>query len=391
MRYFLIASGMVMATLTAMSAVQMRALCGPGGSPGTPGAPAARAAAVGKGSSPAGTLARIAGEVSSRSWPVCLFLPSPPLRGRGVGGEGEERTEEPLSPEAGARGARSGNRLQEVSSPPIPRSGGDPAQTSLASGTAGSLVLVGGGRLPDVVRDRFLELAGGRRARLVLIPTASGEIDLTEGSPSYQFWRSQGIASVEVLHTRDRRQANDPSFVRPLESATGVWIGGGDQSRLTAAYRGTAVLRELRGVLERGGVVGGTSAGASVVSAVMITGGCTRADLGAGFGLLPGLVLDQHFANRGRLGRLLTVLDRHPEQLGIGLDESTAVVLQGRTMSVLGEAHVWVCTAATQRTPVLVRRLDSGDQFNLAGKAPALIARHRSGKREMMTSASRGE
>jgi cyanophycinase len=240
----------------------------------------------------------------------------------------------------------------------------------------GTVMVVGGGKLPDGVRDRFLELAGGKRARLVVIPTAGGQVDSGEVPPSYLLWRAQDVESVELLHTRDRRRANDPSFVKPLESATGVWIAGGDQSRLTAAYQGTAVLRELGKVLERGGVVAGTSAGASVMSAVMITGGTTRAELGSGFGLVPGLVVDQHFANRNRLGRLLGVLDRHPDLVGVGVDEQTAAVLHGPTLSVVGDANVWVCKPAGGALPASVERLRSGDHVDLAGPTHSLVASH---------------
>jgi cyanophycinase len=239
--------------------------------------------------------------------------------------------------------------------------------------TEGTLLVVGGGIIPDAVRDKFLELAGGRKARLVVIPTASHRIDSGEVPSSYKFWRSQDVASVEWIHTRNPEQANDPSFIKPLESATGVWLGGGDQSLLTAAYRGTAVLEALRRVLDRGGVVGGTSAGASVMSAVMITGGTARAELGTGFGLAPGLVVDQHFANRNRMGRLLSAVARRPDLVGVGIDEQTAVVLKGTTMSVIGDAHVWVCLPASTM-PVSVQQLKSGDWMDFASEKLTLTA-----------------
>src|SRR5206468_722813 len=102
--------------------------------------------------------------------------------------------------------------------------------------------------------------------------------------------------------------------------ATAVWMGGGDQSRLAAAYRGTAVERELKNVLRRGGVIGGSSAGAAVMSSIMITGGNPEAQVDTGFGLLPGFVIDQHFHNRNRLARLRGVLAKNPEYLGLGID-----------------------------------------------------------------------
>jgi cyanophycinase len=191
-------------------------------------------------------------------------------------------------------------------------------------------------------------------------------------------WRSQGVASVDVLHTNDREQADDADFVRPLKEATGVWIGGGDQSRLTASYNGTAVLREIKKVLSRGGVVGGTSAGASVASSLMITGGITKAELGEGFGLVPNIVIDQHFTNRNRMGRLQGILGDHPDMVGVGIDEQTAVCLQGTSLSVVGNASVFVCLPPTETLASGVQRLKPGDKLDLVGLGTTMIARSRS-------------
>ena len=169
---------------------------------------------------------------------------------------------------------------------------------------AGSLVIVGGGTLPDAVRDSFLELAGGKKARLVIIPTASELGHKNKQFSSYEYWKMQPAASVVLMHTLDRDKANESAFVKPLTEATGVWLGGGDQSRLLAAYHGTAVEKELHKVMARGGVIGGTSAGASAMSSLMIVSGNPDARVGPGFGLLGGVVIDQHFHNRNRLKRL---------------------------------------------------------------------------------------
>jgi cyanophycinase len=241
--------------------------------------------------------------------------------------------------------------------------------------SSGALVVVGGGNLPASARDRFLQLAGGKDARLVVVPTASARADRADNSSSYHYWRSQSVASVEFLHTRNRQQADDPSFARPLTTATGVWLSGGDQSRLTAVYQNTNVLRELRKVLERGGVIGGTSAGASVMSTMMITGGTKAATLDTGFGLIPGMVVDQHFTNRNRMSRLMSVLAQHPEMVGVGIDEQTAMVLQQDSLDVVGDGSVWVCLAPTPTQPVSTQRLKSGDHLSLASLAQTLLAR----------------
>jgi cyanophycinase len=220
----------------------------------------------------------------------------------------------------------------------------------------GSLVLVGGGELPDSIRQRFLELAGGKEARLVIIPSASAQPEAP--AESYAFWKTAPVKSVRVLHTADRSEADDPNFYGQLRDATGVWISGGDQSRLAALFGGTGVERELRALLDRGGVIGGTSAGASIVSGVMMTGG---EQAGQGFGLITDAIVDQHFSNRGRLPRLLGLLRDHPGLLGIGIDESTAVVIRGEKVAVLGEATVTVARADGPRPSVEVYR--AGSEF----------------------------
>ncbi len=239
----------------------------------------------------------------------------------------------------------------------------------------GSLVIVGGGLLPDTVRERFLELAGGKKGRLVVIPTASKRVDQSRISRSFNYWKAQGLASVSLLHTLDPKEANDPSFVKPLIEATAAWLGGGDQSRLANAYHGTAVEKELQRLLARGGVVGGTSAGASVMSAIMITGGNPQARVGQGFGLLSNVIIDQHFQNRKRQKRLLGVLADHPRCLGLGIDEKTAVILQGHTLTVLGKDNVSVCLPPAEGYTDNVKLLKSGEVCDLVQFRESMISR----------------
>jgi cyanophycinase len=242
---------------------------------------------------------------------------------------------------------------------------------------AGSLVLVGGGGLPDAIRERFLQLAGGKHARLVVIPTASSKADTPDQLKSYAFWKSQDVESCELLHTRKRDQANDPKFIRALREATAVWLSGGDQSKLVAAYRGTGVESALHDLLTRGGVIGGTSAGAAVMSSVMITGGNPAAEVDTGFGFLPGAVVDQHLTKRNRVPRLLGVLTTHPGYFGVGIDEQTAVVVQGRTMTVLGDAAVRICYSACGQQMADIQILKSGEHADLVSLSRAAVARAR--------------
>jgi cyanophycinase len=227
----------------------------------------------------------------------------------------------------------------------------------------GALVIVGGGPIPDSVRDRFMTLAGGKAAKLIIIPTASSSADRNDEEEGYlQAWRRFSPASLTLLHTRSRAMADDPSFVKPIAAATAVWLDGGDQVKLVAAYRGTAVERELKSLLERDGVIGGTSAGAAAMSEVMIEEGNPKPKVGRGFGFITNAVVDQHFLRRNRIDRLLAVLSERPELIGIGIDEGTAFVLQGNTWSVVGRSYVLACEVGKDGRSPRFAALRNGDR-----------------------------
>ena len=259
----------------------------------------------------------------------------------------------------------------------------EPATTSgeviarRAGGASGALVICGGGMLPDTVRDRFFELAGGPKARIVVIPTASPNADQPSAVRVLELWKRRGAASVQMLHTRSPERANDADFVKPLREATGVWIGGGDQVLLSKAYVGTEVERQLKSVLDRGGVVGGTSAGAAIMTRVMIANGRTKAHLSQGFDFLQGAVVDQHFLRRNRMERLLGVLSSHPELIGLGIDEQTALVVEVREhhLSVIGNSYVVACVPDRENRQPRLQFLKPGDQTDLALlKTPTVTA-----------------
>jgi cyanophycinase len=234
-------------------------------------------------------------------------------------------------------------------------------------GSRGSLVICGGGGLPGSVRQRFLELAGGPKAKIVVIPTASGDADgpAPVRAEFLEPWTRRGVASAGLLHTRSRAKADEPAFARPLEDATGVWFSGGDQSRVTEVYLGTAVERALRRVLDRGGVIGGTSAGAAIMSRVMITGGQGKATVGTGFGFLPGVVVDQHALRRNRINRLLGVLAEHPDLTGVAVDEATALVVREGRWRVVGNAYVVFCRSSVNGQPMRLDVFHDGDEGTL--------------------------
>ena len=209
--------------------------------------------------------------------------------------------------------------------------------------SGGTLLIAGGGDLSEQIRHRFVELAGGRDAKIVVIPAES--INEQSRVQYRDSWLPYEVKSVDVLHAESRTQADDPEFSRVLETATGVWLGGGQQTWLAAWYGRTRVESRLKELLARNGVIGGTSAGAAVMSRVMIAGGRDQPTMGQGFDLIPGAVIDQHFIKRNRIGRLQRVLEQHPELIGFGIDEGTALqfgVENGR-FQVLGQSSVVAC------------------------------------------------
>ena len=212
----------------------------------------------------------------------------------------------------------------------------------------GSLVIVGGGTLDDVIVERFIDLAGGPDAPIVIIPTA-GEADESYGEycPCLRRWKEKGATRLTVLHTRDKKVADSDAFVKPIREARGVFFGGGRQWRLADAYLDTRTHKEVAAVLTRGGVVGGSSAGASILASFMVRGDTKSnekmiGDHIVGMGLLKNSAIDQHLLRRNRQFDMLEVIDKHPQLLGIGLDESTAIVVQGDEFDVIGRSYVVV-------------------------------------------------
>lgn len=228
----------------------------------------------------------------------------------------------------------------------------DPAKTAAPApparwidpkGVPGSLVIVGGGELPQGAIEFFLKEAGGEKAKLVVIPTASETADdAAEREKLVAEWKSRGFADVAVLHTRSKEEANSDAFCEPLKSATAIWLGGGDQSKIADAYLGTKVEAEIMALQRRGGAICGTSAGAAIQSKCMIAGGKEVAEVKQGFDLLPGAVIDQHFLVRNRQARLKGVIDAQPSLVGVGIDEGTAVLVKGRNLSVVGKSSVTI-------------------------------------------------
>jgi cyanophycinase len=249
--------------------------------------------------------------------------------------------------------------------------GNTPRSCPCVGPSRGAIVIAGGGELPPDIYRTFVKLAGGPNSRIVVIPTADVGDDFPSGWDGLEPFLLAGSRSVRVLHTRSRTQANADDFVAPLEKATGVWILGGRQWRLTEAYLGTRVPEELQRVLDRGGVVGGTSAGASVLASYLVRGtpdGIERVSepgYDVGFGLLHGVAVDQHLIARRREGNLVRVLEAYPQLLGIGIDEGTALVIRGDTARVEGTSLVGVYDRRRGDYLLPYRWLVGGETYDL--------------------------
>ena len=225
---------------------------------------------------------------------------------------------------------------------------------SLNAQPEGHLIIIGGGDKPGPVIERIVELARGPDAKIIVIPNASSE---PVESAEYQVnqFRSFGSRNVESI-SFSKETANDDSVLGRLNETDGIFFCGGDQSELTADLLDTRLLERIREIYYKGGVISGTSAGAAVMSEVMITGNeLVNKDSSVafniiekgniqttkGFGFITKAVIDQHFIKRKRNNRLISVILEHPDLLGIGIDESTAIqVNPDDTFEVLGESQI---------------------------------------------------
>ncbi|HUL84953.1 MAG TPA: cyanophycinase [Actinomycetota bacterium] len=243
----------------------------------------------------------------------------------------------------------------------MPERARSPRSLASAGGApAGPVMVIGGAE--DKVREkvllaRFVRFSGGAEGHIVVISTAS-----SLGERATEVYRElfvgMGIGSVSGLRPEEREEADDAEAARMLASATGVFLTGGNQSRLTQVVAGTRLGDALANAHDRGAVLAGTSAGASAMASHMVAYGQPGAtpknrmvQLSAGLGILHGIVIDQHFEQRGRYGRLLALVAQSPSLLGIGVDEDTcAIVFADQTMHVLGKGAVTIVDGRHVRT-----------------------------------------
>ncbi len=237
---------------------------------------------------------------------------------------------------------------------------------------SGSLVVVGGAMRDRAIMERFVELAGGPGARIVVVPTAGGAETYDDSSCGLGMWQELGVARVTCLHTNDRVEADSETFVEPLLDATAVWFNGGRQWHIADSYLGTRTEREFQHVLDRGGVIGGSSAGATIQGSYLVRGDTSgntimMGDHEVGLGYLKNTAVDQHVLRRNRQFDLIPVIEAHPELLGIGIDENTAIVVQGDEFEVIGASNVLIYdNRKTVGENGRFYFLSPGDRFNLA-------------------------
>jgi cyanophycinase len=235
-----------------------------------------------------------------------------------------------------------------------------------ASRCLGPVMPIGGAERKDEDRDilgRFLKIAGGKRASILVIPTASETPD-DSGDRYREVFTEMGAKAVDVLQVAERPDANSDAAVGQVAAATGIYITGGDQSRLAALLVGTRVSDQIRLQNSEGVIVAGTSAGAAILADHLLVGGTqitvnsndtsarrSLVELTAGFGLLRDMVIDMHFSARGRIGRLLSVFAGTPGLLGLGIDEATAALITpDGVMEVVGIGAVTILNGRDTRS-----------------------------------------
>lgn len=221
-----------------------------------------------------------------------------------------------------------------------------PKQNETRGPEKGTLIITGDG-IYGVFKAKFLELIGGADAPIIVIPTAgSSEVLSAAFLENYkQSFINSGFNNVTVLHTRDPKEANTAEFVEPIKNAVGVIFGGGRQWRPADSYLNTKAHDEFKKLLDRGGVIAGGSAGATIQGSYLARGdsrGNTlmMGDHEVGLGFITNIAIDQHLLKRNRQFDMFEILDHRPELLGIGIDEGTGIIVRGDKFEVIGESYV---------------------------------------------------
>jgi cyanophycinase len=232
------------------------------------------------------------------------------------------------------------------SQPPFP-----PAKLPMPVVEKGTLIIIGGGGMPAGLFGKFVALAGGPKASIVVFPTAMPD-PLPARDPAAAALERLGAGKVTVLKARTQAEVESEEFLDALRNATGIWFGGGRQWMFVDAYEGTKAHAEMFALLKRGGVIAGSSAGATIQGDYLCRGGVfgnfeiMYEGYERGLGFLPGVGIDQHFTQRKRFGDMTAFVKRYPQYLGIGIDEATAIIVKGSVAEVTGRGKVHFYDAA---------------------------------------------
>ncbi len=211
----------------------------------------------------------------------------------------------------------------------------------------GTLMVIGGGRMTDAITDEFLKLAGGDSAKIVVIPTANVIDDKIDSTRIIANFKRYGFSDITILHTSDPTEANKDEFIKPIKEATAIFFSGGRQWRIADGFLNTKAQDEMFKLLERGGVIAGSSAGATIQGSYLARGDSKNnqimmGDHEEGIGFISNIAIDQHVIARNRQFDMFDILKNLPHLLGIGIDESTAIVVKSDVFEVIGKSYVIV-------------------------------------------------
>jgi len=222
-------------------------------------------------------------------------------------------------------------------------------QSKVTTGPSSGHLIIAGGALRDkAVFDQFIELAGGADALIVVIPTAGGyEVTEERIQGIIRSWKRRGANNVKVLHTTDPKESDTEAFAGIIDEAGGVWFPGGRQWRLADSYLNTMVHTKLTALLNRDGVIGGSSAGATIQGSYLARGDTKTntimvGDHEEGLGFVKNIAIDQHTLARNRQFDMFDILDVYPELLGLAIDENTAILVSGDQFEVIGQHYVLI-------------------------------------------------
>ena len=234
--------------------------------------------------------------------------------------------------------------------PSVGQSGSSEQILSSSGPENGHLLLIGGGSLDAVFFEIVAEFGGGYEEPLIIIPTAIGKIGIArdpEFSRIKEAFKKRGFSNITILHTYDRQKADTEHFIDPIRKAKAVWITGGRQWRLVDSYAGTRTEEALHDLLDRGGIIAGTSAGASIQGSFLVRGDTRKntimdGDHKIGFGFLTNVGIDQHVLRRNRQFDLFEIREKYPNLLCFGIDENTGLLISGNKATVVGRNYVLV-------------------------------------------------